>query len=75
MKSMDDTLKIVVVILSISTSIMPVIAGFVLWQFSKVFITREQFEDFKKVSHDQREDMKVTLIEIKDDLRDLMQKG
>ncbi len=75
MKSMDDTLKIVVLILSVSTSIMPMIAGFVLWQFSKVFITREQFEDFKKVSHDQREDMKGTLIEIKNDLKDLMQQG
>jgi len=72
---MDDTLKIVVLILSVSTSIMPVVAGFVLWQFSKVFITREQFEVYKQVSHDQREDMKASLQEIKADLKDLMQRS
>ena len=58
MESDNATLKFVLAILAIGTATGPIIFGFALWRMAQVFVTKEQFLEFKTQSHQEREELK-----------------
>lgn len=61
---MTDTLNIVVVISSVGTLIGPIIFGFVIFKMLAIFVSKQQFEDYKVLAETERTNMKETLCRI-----------
>jgi hypothetical protein len=64
---MND-IHIVTIILSVATTVFPVLFGFLLWKLSRIFISRTEFEDYKKEAETYRGDMKETVTRIETEL-------
>lgn len=61
----------VMTILAIGTTIAPIIFGFALWKMSQVFVSKEQFNDWKEQSELERGDVRKRLTEIETAMRDV----
>lgn len=68
-------MPIVTTVLAIGTVIGPIIFGYVLWRMSKVFVSREQFDDFRKDREKHNESLDRRLGRIEDDIKELIAKG
>lgn len=55
---MSDTLNAVLVILALGSAVGPMLFGFTIWKMMAVFVTKQQFEDYKKLAQVEREFMK-----------------
>lgn len=54
----------VTLILSVSSAVMPIIFGFIVWKLTKVFVTKEEFKDFKEHAEHERGEIKAQLKDI-----------
>ncbi len=71
---MMNTLGFVLRILSIGAILGPVLAGCALWGISRVFVSRENFEEWKKRTESERGEMKVKITQIDDNVIELLQR-
>ena len=64
----------ITVILALGAAVWPVLYGFSIWQFGKVFLSKETFEEYKRVAGNERLDMKNQITDIGGDVKILLQR-
>lgn len=67
-----QTLQIVAVLLSVGTIVGPVVFAGVLWRMSKIFVSRDAFDDYKIVRHDAHNDLCKRLDIMEQDIKELL---
>jgi len=50
----NQSLEIVTIVLSVGSITFPILFGFIIWKMMKIFVTRESFDDYKKLADTQR---------------------
>jgi hypothetical protein len=67
--------QVVLVIMSVGAVISPILFGYTLWKMSQVFLSKEVFDDFKKVAEAQRHVINGQLQSIQSSMIELLRKG
>lgn len=70
----SEWIPVVMVVLSVSTIVVPIMFGFTLWKLSSIFVTKEQFMDFKANAEERREEMIRRLDNIDHNILELLRK-
>lgn len=65
---------VVSVILAAGSILSPLIFGFVLWKMSQIFVSKQEFGDFKKQIEDKDDDTKDTMDRINENMLELLQR-
>jgi hypothetical protein len=68
-----QTVQFIAVVLSIASPIAPILFGFVTWRMTKVFVTKDAFEDYKRLAQTEREAVKDSINRIERNLEWLVQ--
>ena len=61
---MADVLPFITTALAVSSAVMPILFGFVLWKFSQVFVTKDYFDEFRDQTYEDRKEIKERLTHI-----------
>jgi hypothetical protein len=67
--------QVVLVIMSTGAVISPILFGYCLWRMSQVFLSKEVFDDFKKMAEAQRNVVTGQLQSIQASMIELLRKG
>lgn len=65
-------LHLITTILAIANGVIPVLFGFVLWQLSRVFITRTEFDNYKKTAETDRYEIKASIRQMEQDVKEIL---
>lgn len=66
-------MPLVTTILAIGSAIGPILFGFAFWKMEQVFVSKTQFEDFKRERENSMQEINRRLIRIEDNIIALMQ--
>lgn len=69
-----NIMSMVTILLSFGTIVTPVIFGFAMWKMTQVFVTKEQFNDYKVQSERERHEMYRQLERIEMNVSELLQR-
>lgn len=61
-------------ILAVGSVVSPIIFGFVLWKMSQIFVSKQEFNDFKQAVNLKDADTKGTMEKINDNMVELLQR-
>ena len=64
----------ITVILAIAAALWPIIFGAALWQLSRVFVSKENFDVYKTTAENDRHEMKAQIAGIGEDIKLLLQR-
>ena len=74
MNTDTTTMNFVMAILAVGSAAAPIIFGFALWRMSQVFVSKESFDEFKRITHDERQDLRRRLDAIEHNTLELLQR-
>ena len=72
MDSATNYMPVVTTVLAIGAAFGPIMFGFAAYKMSQVFVSKAQFEEFKKDRTADMEDTKGRLVRIEQDVKELL---
>lgn len=70
----ENYLSLLTLILGVGTAISPVVFGYILWRMSREFVTKEQFEEFKRDRHEAAVELNDRLKSMEADIKTLLRR-
>lgn len=71
---LPNIMSMVTILLSVGTIVTPVIFGFAMWKMTQVFVTKEQFTEYKAQAERERHEMYRQLERIENNITELLQR-
>jgi hypothetical protein len=71
---MDQSLRLVTIILAISSGVLPILFGYVVFRMSQIFVTKGEFQSYQATVEREYNDLRVKLDEINDNTIELLQR-
>lgn len=67
-------MPMITTVLAIASALGPVVFGFAIFKMSQIFVSRSQFDEFKKDRQHDMEEMKERLTEMEKDIKELLRR-
>lgn len=67
-------MPMITTVLAIASAIGPVIFGFAIFKMSQIFVSRSQFDDFKKDRQMDMDELKNRFSNMEDDIKELLRR-
>lgn len=71
---MDQSLRIVTIILAISSGVLPIVFGYVVYRMSQIFVTKSEFVAYQVTAEREYENLNKKMEQVNDNTIELLQR-